>query len=434
MSPGAGDAVPLVSRRRARYAFTLLFLLYLFNYVDRLVIVSLFPLLQREWGLTDAQSGLLVSAVYWSILLFTLPVSIGIDRWSRTKAIGLMAVVWSLATAAGAITRSFAQLFVARSAVGIGEAGFAPGGTAMISALFPEAARARMIGIWNASIPLGSALGIAVGGLVADHLGWRYAFGIVALPGLVVGLLFFGVTDYRTVELVHGGSGAGDRPGTRLRGGELVQQFARNRTLIFNNLGFAANTFVTTALLSWLPTYFHRVDGTPVSEASLAAALVMLLAIAGAPLGGLLADRWQRRRPNARMLLPALSSAATAGVLFLAFAVAAGEVRYAVLLGAGLTAAAFAPAASAVTQDVVHPGLRATSASLCVVVQHALGSALGPAFVGLLSDRYGLEAAMAALPGFALLAGLLFFAGSFFYEADVAKVESVELEARGALR
>ncbi len=434
MSPGAGDAVPLVSRRRARYAFTLLFLLYLFNYVDRLVIVSLFPLLQREWGLTDAQSGLLVSAVYWSILLFTLPVSIGIDRWSRTKAIGLMAVVWSLATAAGAITRSFAQLFVARSAVGIGEAGFAPGGTAMISALFPEAARARMIGIWNASIPLGSALGIAVGGLVADHLGWRYAFGIVALPGLVVGLLFFGVTDYRTVELVHGGSGPGDRPGTRLRGGELVQQFARNRTLIFNNLGFAANTFVTTALLSWLPTYFHRVDGTPVSEASLAAALVMLLAIAGAPLGGLLADRWQRRRPNARMLLPALSSAATAGVLFLAFAVEAGDLRYAVLLGAGLTAAAFAPAASAVTQDVVHPGLRATSASLCVVVQHALGSALGPACVGLLSDRYGLEAAMAALPGFALLAGLLFFAGSFFYEADVAKVESVELEARGALR
>ncbi len=434
MSPGAGDAVPLVSRRRARYAFTLLFLLYLFNYVDRLVIVSLFPLLQREWGLTDAQSGLLVSAVYWSILLFTLPVSIGIDRWSRTKAIGLMAVVWSLATAAGAITRSFAQLFVARSAVGIGEAGFAPGGTAMISALFPENARARMIGIWNASIPLGSALGIAVGGLVADHLGWRYAFGIVALPGLVVGLLFFGVTDYQTVELVHGGSGAGDRPGTRLRGGELVQQFARNRTLIFNNLGFAANTFVTTALLSWLPTYFHRVDGTPVAEASLAAALVMLLAIAGAPLGGFLADRWQRRRPNARMLLPSLSSAATAGVLFLAFAVAPGDLRYAVLLGAGLTAAAFAPAASAVTQDVVHPGLRATSASLCVVVQHALGSALGAAFVGLLSDRYGLEAAMAALPGFALLAGLLFFAGSFFYEADVAKVESVELEARGALR
>jgi MFS family permease len=295
----------------------------------------------------------------------------------------------------------------------------------MISTLFPEAARARMIGIWNASIPLGSALGMAIGGLVAEHFGWRAAFGLVALPGLVVGLLFFGVTDYRTVELVQPGAGPGGRAGTRMRGRELLAHFARNRTLVFNNLGFAANTFVTTALLSWLPTYFHRLDGTPMSEAALQSALVMLLAIAGAPLGGYLADLWRRRRPNARLLLPALSSAATAGLLLLAFSVAPEEARYGVLLGAGLTAVAFSPAASAVTQDVVHPGLRATSASVCVVVQHALGSALGPAFVGLLSDRYGLAAAMASLPAFPLLAALLFFVGSLFHAGDAAKVEPV---------
>ena len=140
----------------------------------------------------------------------------------------------------------------------------------MISALFPEGARARMIGIWNAAIPLGSALGMAIGGLVAHHFGWRYAFGIVALPGLLVALLFFRVADYRTVKLVRA-TGPDEGSGTKLRRRELVAHFARNRTLIFNNLGFAANTFVTTALLAWLPTYFHRMDGTPMSEAGLAA-------------------------------------------------------------------------------------------------------------------------------------------------------------------
>jgi predicted MFS family arabinose efflux permease len=428
----APDAGYLVSRGRARFAFALLFLLYVFDYTSRLVIVSLFPFLRRDWGLSDAQCGLLVSAVYWSILVFTLPVSVLIDRWSRKKAIGLMAVVWSVATAACAFTQGFGQLFAARATVGIGEAGYAPGGTAMLSALFPEGARARVIGIWNASIPLGSALGMAIGGLVADQVGWRYAFAIVALPGLVVALLFFAVTDYQTVALLRGGGESGPDPGGRLRGREVAARFARNRTLLFNNLGFAANTFVTTALLSWLPTYFHRVDGTPMAEAGMKGALVMLLAIAGAPLGGILADRWRRRRADARLLLPATSSAATAGVLLLAFCVPPGGARYAILLCAGLVAVGFVPAATAVTQDVVHPGLRATSASLCVVMQHAFGSALGPTCVGLLSDRYGLEAAMSALPAFTLLAAVLFFVASRSYEADVAKVEPVALAVEQA--
>ena len=121
--------------------FTLLFLLYMFDYMDRLIIVSLFPFLKLEWGITDAQCGLLVSAVYWSILIFTLPVSILIDRWSRIKSIGMMAVLWSAATLVCAFTKNFGQLFAARTAIGLGEAGYAPGGTAMISALFPKEKR-----------------------------------------------------------------------------------------------------------------------------------------------------------------------------------------------------------------------------------------------------------------------------------------------------
>jgi len=406
-----------------RYLFSLLFLLYMFDYMDRMVIVSLFPYLKADWGVTDTQCGLLVSAVYWSILVFSFPASILVDRWSRKKSIGLMAALWSLATLACAFTRSFRHLFAVRTAIGIGEAGYAPGGTAMISAVFPQQQRARILGLWNASIPLGSALGIAIGGLVAEHFGWRYAFGLVALPGMVIALLFFTVKDYRTVALVKTVGHGNQKKRVKMRAADLVRQFTRNRTLIFTNLAFAANVFVTTSLLTWLPTYFHRMDGLVMSKAGIKGGAVMLLAVIGAPLGGYIADIWMKRRPNARMVFPGLSSAVTAVLLLIAFAFFRGPVQYLVLLAAGVCAVAFVPAAVAVTQDVVHPGLRAVSLSVNVVIQHFLGSSLGPLFIGALSDRFGLETAMTWLPLFALLGSLLFLTGSLFYTSDLAAVK-----------
>lgn len=413
-------------RSSAYFTFTLLFLLYMFDYIDRMVVVSLFPFLKQDWGLSDTQCGLLVSAVYWSILIFSLPVSILIDRWSRKKCIGLMALFWGGATLICTVTRNFSQLFAARTAIGIGEAGYAPGGTAMISALFPQEQRARMLGIWNASIPLGSAIGIVLGGLIAEHLGWRYAFGIVALPGLIVAVLFFYVKDYQTFALTQeGGDKSGVAP-VRMKFTDIARQLVGNKTLLFNNLAFAGNTFVTTALLTWLPTYFHRMEGLTMTKAATKGGIVMLLAIVGAPLGGFLADRWLKKRKNARLLFASISSTITSIGLLMAFSFFQGPLQYPVLLLTGVVAVAFVPAAVAVTQDVVHPGLRAVSLSLCVIIQHLLGSALGPPFIGVLSDAYGLETALLALPVFTLLAALLFFCASFFYIKDLQKVATVQ--------
>lgn len=408
------------------FIFILLFLLYMFDYMDRLVIVSLFPFLKLEWGITDTQCGLLVSAVYWSILIFTLPVSILIDRWSRTKSIGLMALLWSAATLACAFTKNFGQLFAARTAIGIGEAGYAPGGTAMISTLFPKEKRAKMLGIWNASIPLGSALGIVLGGIIAEHFGWRHAFGLVALPGMIIALLFFYVRDYETIALTRISETGNKKNEVRMRWKEIAGHLLANKTLLFNNLAFAANTFVTTALLTWLPSYFQRVEGISMSKAATKGSIVMLLAIIGAPLGGFLADKWMKSRGNARLLFPSISSCVTAILLFIAFSFFRGNIQYVVLLAAGIAAVAFVPAAVAVTQDVVHPGVRAVSLSLCVIIQHILGSTTGPPIIGFLSDTFGLEKAMVFIPFFAMLACILFFIGSFFYNSDLRLVENLK--------
>ena len=416
-------------RKQAYYIFILLFLLYMFDYIDRLVVVSLFPYIQRDWGLSDAQCGLLVSAVYWSILLFTLPASIAIDRWSRKKSIGIMSVLWSLATLSCAFAQNFFQLFTSRAFIGIGEAGYAPGGTAMISALFPQGLRARMLGIWNASIPLGSAMGIALGGIIAEHFGWRHAFGIVALPGMLVALLFFRVKDYKTVNLDASVTGDERGFGAKPSWKEIALSLARTRSLLFNNLAFAGNVFVTTALLSWLPTYFNRIQGIPMGQAGVKSSIVMLMAIVGAPLGGFLADRWLRVTSNARLLFCVISSLITAGAFFMAFSAFSGIMQYMVLIAGGISAVAFVPASVAVTQDVVHPGLRAISLSICIIIQHILGSSLGPPLIGHLSDKYGIGPAMLALPVFNVVAAGLFFIASFYYNSDIAKTAAVQLQA-----
>jgi predicted MFS family arabinose efflux permease len=432
MNEGQSDGY-LLSKGYSYYVFALLFLLYMFDYIDRLVVVSLFPFLKRDWGLTDTQCGLLVSAVSWAILFFSFPVSLLIDRWSRKKCIGVMAILWSLATAACAFTKSFPQLFLARTAIGIGEAGYAPGGTAMISALFPEKKRSLIVGIWNASIPLGSALGIVLGGLIATRYGWRHAFGIVALPGLLIALLFFLVKDYRTVDLVTSDKGL-DRTAQfrKMRAPDIVREFTRTPSLYLTFLAFSGNTFLTTALMSWLPSYFNRVQGLPMDKASLKSSLIMLMAIFGSPLGGYLADRWLKKRANARLLFSALSSTATGIIFMVGFYFLREPAQFYFFLAGGTTAIAFASSAIAVTQDVVHPGLRATAYSLCVIIMHLLGSALGALAVGMLSDRFGIQTALTLLPLSALWAGLLFFIGSCFYEQDLAKVEKIALSVEEA--
>jgi MFS family permease len=423
----------IFSRGYTNYIFILLWLLYFFDYVDRMVVAALFPFLKAEWGLTDAQCGLLVSAVYWSILVFSFPVSILIDRWSRKKAIGIMAVVWSLATIACAFTRNFAQLFAARTAIGIGEAGYAPGGTAMISALYPEKKRAFLIGIWNSSIPLGMACGLVAGGFIATHWGWRHAFGIVALPGLIIAVLFFFIKDYKTVGLertVAAAEGQTREARKKMRPGDVVREFTRTPSLLLTYLGFAGMMFVATSMSTFLPTYFVRTQGVSLQKATVLTSGIMLMCIIGSPLGGWVADKWMKRKIQARLFVAAIAAVSTALLFFGGFHFfQGGTAQYIVFIFAGIMSIAYASSAIAVTQDVVHPGLRAISYALCVVTQHILGSSIGPVVTGALSDRYGIAAALKLASLMGISSFVFFYLGSFFYRRDLEKVEKVRLTA-----
>jgi MFS family permease len=423
----------LFTKGYTNYIFILLFLLYMFDYIDRMVIASLFPFLKADWNLTDTQCGMLSSAVYWSIVIFTFPISILVDRWSRRKTIGMMAVLWSIATGIGAFSKSFRHLFTTRTLVGVGEAGYAPGGSAMMSALYPQEKRSLMMGLWNASIPLGSAIGVAIGGIIAAKWGWRHALGIVAIPGMIIAILFFFVKDYKTIglektEIITKAEKKAERKKVRMSILDMLKEFLAKPSLIFTYFGMAGVVFTTTSLLIWLPTYFHRVQGVLEKNAGIKASAVMLFAIIGAPLGGYITDRWRKKQINARLLVPTLTSLLSAILMFLAFSVFNGQIQYLILLSMGISITAFIAATGAVTQDVVHPGLRAMSYAIAVVIQNLLGASLGPVVMGAISDATNIQTAFAFLPIALLIASALFFAGSFYYEKDLHKVENVKLE------
>ncbi len=415
----------LFSKRYSNYVFVLLFLLYMFDYIDRSVVTSMFTSIEKDYGITHTQSGMLMSAVYWAIVVLTFPVSLLVDRWSRTRTIGTMAVLWSIATALCALTGNYVQLFMARLLIGVGEAGYAPGGSAMISGLYPIEKRSKMMGIWNASIPLGTAIGVFAGGIIATKFGWKHAFGLVALPGLIVAVMFLFVKDYKTVDLSFV-----DKTNQRIKmeRKDIIREFLSKPSVIYTYFGITAVVFVTTSLITWLATFFQSVRGLAQDKAGTMASAVMVLALVGAPLGGILTDKWRRTKINARLLLPALSTLTSAILLFLALYIFSGIVQYALLLAMGITVMMFISGASAVTQDVIHPGLRATSYAIAVVVQNLLGSSMSPLVVGRIYDISNIRTAMSLLPFVLLTGALLFYLGAKYYERDMTKVTRVSLE------
>ncbi len=415
----------LFSKSYSNYVFILLFLLYLFDYADRMVVNSMFTSIQKDWFISDTQCGWLVSVIYLAIGILTFPVSVLVDRWSRTKTIGIMAIVWSLATALCAFTGNYVQLFMARIIIGFGEAGYAPGGSALISGMYPIDKRSKMMGLWNASIPLGSAIGVTMGGIIAQSLGWKHAFGIVAVPGLIIAILFLFVKDYKTVDLSFV-----DKSNNKIKmeRKDIFREFLSRPSVLFTYFGMAAVVFVTTAMMVWLPKYFEIERGLDAKTAGSLAGAVMVLALIGAPLGGVLIDKWRKTQVNARLLFPAISTFISALILFAAFIILKGIGQLIFLFGFGILVMTFIAGAAAVTQDVIHPGLRATSYAIAVAVQNLIGSFTAPIVLGKISDLSNLRTAMSILPFVLLTGALLFYIGSRYYLNDMNKVAKIQIQ------
>ncbi|MBP0595478.1 MFS transporter [Paraburkholderia sp. LEh10] len=418
----------LVNRRQAWFAFAMTFALMLFDYIDRQVIVSLFPYLKANWGLSDMQLGSLVSIISIVVAVGGLPVALIADRFSRVKSIFVMAAVWSVATISCMFARNYSQLFLARAVVGAGETGYGSVGGALIVSLFPKRLRATLIGAFLAAASIGSVLGVMLGGVVAVHWGWKAAFGVVGIPGLVLALLYLLVPDYKTVKLAPRTDHKRQTAGGFAK--QIATALASSPAVWWTCVGAACQLVVVSMIWSWLPSYFHRFHGAAPDKAAMHAAVIVLCGAIGSVAWGVIADRLAVRRPRNKLVLMAVLSAATLLVFATAFgAMEASSWQFLVIaLGGFLMMCTLAPTASVVF-NVIHPGVRATGAAMLSLFQNLFGLAVGPFVGGLVSDAWGLQTALAVLPAFGLLAALCFLLAMRTYETELAKLEHIRLDA-----
>jgi predicted MFS family arabinose efflux permease len=425
--PTTGADDYLIGRRAAWFAFAMTFALMLVDYIDRQVIVSLFPYIKAEWGLSDKQLGGLVSVVSVTVALGALPIALLADRTSRVKSIVAMATVWSLATISCMFARNYSLLFAARALVGLGEAGYGSVGAALIASVFPARLRARLLAAFFAAGSLGSVLGVVLGGAIAARWGWQAAFGVVGVPGLVLALAYLKVRDYKTVDLTPSLTQATGSTASTVK--FIAKALVRAPTMLWVCLGGAAQLVVVSAVWAWLPSFLNRVHGIAPDKAGVQAALVVLCGAAGSIVWGAVVDRSGARRLRNKLYAMAALCVVALAVLTSAFAATTSfGVQFALIAIGGFMMTCTVGPVSAVVADVVHPGVRATGLSVLALAQNLLGLAAGPFVAGVLSDLYGLQTALALVPAFGLLAAAFFALAARSYESDVRRVEKVELE------
>jgi MFS transporter, Spinster family, sphingosine-1-phosphate transporter len=419
----------LFGRGSAWFAYGMTVTLMIFDYIDRQVVVSIFPFLKAQWDLTDKELGSLVSVVSVTVALLGIPVAWVADRFSRVKSIVVMAVTWSLATIACMFSQNYLQLLIARSVVGAGEAGYGSVGAAILSTHFPQRMRGGVLGGFFASASVGSVLGVILGGIIASRWGWQAAFGVVGIPGLIIAIAYLFVRDYRTVKVAKAGA---DHAGTATRG-DMIRSILRSRTVRWVCIGAAGELIALSALWSWLPSYLNRTYNLPPDQAGIKAALVVLCGALGSVVLGAIVDYFGRRRPGGKFMAIACLSLLTMVTLMLAF----GSKRFGmdldqqaqfrlILLGGFLATCTVGPAA-AIVIDVIHPGVRSTGASVLSLFQNLLGLAAGPFIAGAISDALGLEMALTLTPLACMIATVSFLIarGSYRGEHKNARYEAV---------
>lgn len=442
MNTAAIEATPsrdgyLFTRGQAWFAFAMTVGLMMFDYIDRQVIVSLFPYLKSEWSLSDKQLGGLVSAVSVTVALAGIPVALFADRASRVKSVVVMATIWSLASISCMFSRGYGSLLAARSMVGLGEAGYGSVGAALIASHFPSRLRGAVLAGFFASASVGSVLGVMLGGVIAAKFGWKAAFGAVGIPGLILALLYLKVRDYPTVKLTPRLDQA--TSSTRSAASAIVHALVRSKTMLWLCLAAPAQLIAVSAIWSWLPSFLNRVHGMAPEQAAIKASLVVLCGALGSVVWGAVVDYSGRRRRKVKLYTTALLCVASMIVLMLAFGATsmgfaiAANTQFALLaFGGFLMTCTVGPVAAAVI-EVIHPGIRATGASVLSLFQNLFGLALGPLIAGFLSDALSLQTALMIVPAFSLLAAACLLIAARTFEADLKRAgEIAEEEAQAA--
>lgn len=373
------------------------------NFADRTVILPLFPLLRDQFQATDTQLGALQFWLQVFLAACTIPFGLMADRLRRTHIIAAGVVVWSLATFLSGVAQSFAMLLVARALVGFGEAAYGPAAQSMISGAFTPATRARAQAVFASGMLIGGAAGQAFGGIIGEQWGWRPAFFVVGVPGLLLGLLALRV----------------DEPP---RGGKAelvpVRQILRVKPFLALMASGVLITFAGISLITWGPDFVVSYKGFSLREAGVTLGTVGLVSLVlGVLAGGYVADRLQKRWAHGRALTVAIGFLLAAPFVLWALAAASKLMVLTAFFVAGFFMSWYHGPVTAIIHDLMPARAHSTSVGIYMFVTQSVG-AFGPYWVGRISDRAELRAGLEFAVGVMVVGALGFFLTAYLVQRN----------------
>lgn len=406
--------------RRQRYVLWLLLAVYTCNFVDRQIVNILAEPIKRDIGITDTQIGLLTGfafAFLYTVLGIPLARYADSPKSDRVGIISIALFIWSGATALCGMAQNFAQLVAARVGVGIGEAGCSPAAISLIADTVPEKKRASALAFYGLGVPIGSLLGLVIGGALVDKFGWRIAFMVVGLPGVALSLLvLLTMKDPRKRK----GTIASQQPAAGPTLKAALAEFARSPAFILLAIGASILTFLSYGKGVWTTIYFIREFKLSPGEAGLWLGLgTGITGIFGTWLGGALAERYGNKNPRHIMTGPAIGIVAALPVFLIGY-MQENWISAMILLTlpAALSGMYFGPLFTA-AHLIVRPQSRAMAVAVISFCQNFIGLGLGPLAFGALSDtltpHYGQGSIRIVLIGssfFAVIAAILFWMAS----------------------
>lgn len=426
-------------------------LVIMIDQVDQNIVRGVVPQLKDDFGINDTQVGLLLSSFVLVNGLVTVPAGYLADRWRRTRTIGHTVVGWSAVTMLTATAGSFGALVALRAVLGFGQAITEPSAGSLLSDYYPSAQRGRVFSVQQVLGFAGFGLGIAVGGVVGDSLGWQWAFLIVGPPGFLIALLAYRLREPRRGhgDRVHLGiddtahDEAADENTALFAGGfrrflsdmvrGLVEDFRTILaipTLRFALVGVGALLFTVSGVGAWLPEFHHRFSGLTQKQATSAVgALVLLGGIPGVLLGGRVADRYAARVRGARVVIPAWCIWIGTALITVSFLPVPLAASLALEVAGFFTVTMAVPALRAGIADAVPAHLRGAGFGAFNLVSIVFGAALAPFLVGTLADVWDLRVAFLVVMPPVFLGAYVLYRARDHLEADAAKIFEAVIRA-----
>lgn len=414
-----------------RFVLVMLTIVYAFNFIDRQILVILQEPIKADMGLSDTQLGLL-SGFTFAVVYVTagIPIAYWADRGNRRNIVSLSLAVWSGMTAISGFVQSYTQLLLARLGVGLGEAGGSPPAHSMISDYYPPEQRATALSFYSMGIYIGILFGFAFGGVIADAFGWRVAFLVVGIPGVL-----FAVILRLTVKEPRRGrwdkaNASAQKPSLQ----ETITLLRQRPSFWYIALGCALTAYVSYGNGNFFPSFLIRNHGMSLSEVGMVLALVSgTTGAAGTFLGGYLADRLGQQDKRWYLWVPLLGGAAG---FFPYFYVLLGDSTVGILVTlvyVNLVTALYLGPSIAISHALVPPAMRAITSAVLFFVLNMIGLGLGPLLTGVLSDLFqpqfgdqNLRYAMVVTALVGTVAMLMFFLAARRLPKDLAKAQALE--------